>query len=65
MQHLRIDFADLSSVFDGPMVVWLDTREDDGEERSVGIAFFAIAQKLHTRDRPAPPINDGTKSYNR
>lgn len=40
IQNHRIDFADLSSVFDGPMVVWLDTREDYGEERWVGIGFL-------------------------
>ena len=41
IQNHRIDFADLSSVFDGPMVVWLDTREDYGEERWVGIGFLS------------------------
>lgn len=40
IQNHRIDFVDVSSVFDGPMVVWLDTRYDYGEERWIGIGFL-------------------------
>lgn len=36
----KIDFVDVSSVFDGPMVVWQDTRKDYGEDRWVGIGFL-------------------------
>ena len=36
----KIDFVDVSSVFDGPMVVWQDTREDYGEDRWIGIGFL-------------------------
>lgn len=40
IRNHKIDFADLSSVFDSPMVVWLDTREDYGEERWIGIGVL-------------------------
>ena len=40
IQNHRIDFVDVPSVFDGPMVVWLDTRYDYGEERWIGIGFL-------------------------
>ena len=36
----RIDFVDVSPVFDGPMLVELDRREDYGEERWRGIGFL-------------------------
>ena len=39
----RIDFADVPPVFDGPMYVTLDTREDCGEDRMVGIGFLSAA----------------------
>ena len=36
----RIDLADVPPVFDGPMYVTVDTREDYGEDRMVGIGFL-------------------------
>ena len=36
----RIDFADIPSVFNGPMYVTLDTREEYGEDRWIGIGFL-------------------------
>ena len=36
----RIDFADVPAVFDGPMCVALDAREDYGEDRWIGIGFL-------------------------
>ena len=36
----RIDFADVSPMFDGPMLVELDRREDYGEDRWRGIGFL-------------------------
>jgi uncharacterized protein len=32
-----IDFADAATVFDGPMVIGADTREDYGEDRWIGV----------------------------
>jgi uncharacterized DUF497 family protein len=40
IRERKIDFVDVSSVFDGPMVVWLDTRKDYGEDRWIGIGFL-------------------------
>jgi uncharacterized DUF497 family protein len=39
----RIDFADVPPAFDGPMYVTLDTREDYGEDRMVGIGSLNAA----------------------
>ena len=39
----RIDLADVPPVFDGPMYVTLDTREDYGEDRMVGMGFLNVA----------------------
>ncbi|MBL8188241.1 MAG: BrnT family toxin [Acidobacteria bacterium] len=36
----RIDFADVLQMFDGPMQVEPDTREDYGEDRWVGIGLL-------------------------
>ena len=36
----RIDFADVPPMFDGPMVVSLDTRRNYGEERMIGIGLL-------------------------
>jgi uncharacterized DUF497 family protein len=36
----RIDFADVPPVFDGPMVVALDTRKNYGEDRLIGIGLL-------------------------
>ena len=36
----RIDFADVSPMFNGPMLVELDQREDYGEDRWRGIGFL-------------------------
>jgi len=36
----RIDFADIPSVFDGPIYVTLDTKEEYGEDRWIGIGFL-------------------------
>ena len=38
-QH-ELDFADAWEIFDAPMLVNLDTREDYGEERWIGIGFL-------------------------
>jgi hypothetical protein len=35
-----IDFADAHEIFDGPMLVDLDAREDYGEDRWIGIGFL-------------------------
>ena len=39
----RIDFADALQVFDGPMYIALDEREEYGEERWIGIGFLKQA----------------------
>jgi len=39
----RIDFADIPSVFDGPMYVTRDTKEEYGEDRWIGIGFLKAA----------------------
>jgi uncharacterized DUF497 family protein len=36
----KIDFADAKSVFDGPMLVDLDERQDYGEDRWIGIGLL-------------------------
>lgn len=36
----RIDFADVPPVFDGPMVVALDTRKSHNEDRLIGIGLL-------------------------
>ncbi len=35
-----LDFADAWQIFDGPLLTALDTREDYGEDRWVGIGFL-------------------------
>lgn len=40
IQKHKIDFADIPAIFNGPMVVELDEREDYGEERWIGIGFL-------------------------
>ena len=35
-----LDFADASQIFDEPMLVEIDNREDYGEERFIGIGFL-------------------------
>lgn len=35
-----VDFADVPSMFDGPMLLRLDTREEYGEDRWIGIGFL-------------------------
>ena len=40
IRHHRIDFADVPPVFDGPMVVALDTRKNYGEDRLIGIGLL-------------------------
>ena len=35
-----LDFADAFEVFDGPMLVGLDDREDYGEDRWIGIGLL-------------------------
>jgi len=34
-----IDFIDVSEIFEGPMVTHLDTRNDYGEDRIIGIGY--------------------------
>ena len=36
----KIDFADVPSVFNSPMLVELDEREDYGEDRWIGIGLL-------------------------
>ena len=36
----RIDFMDVPAVFDGPMLVRLDTRRDYGEDRWIGMGLL-------------------------
>jgi uncharacterized protein len=36
----ELDFADAWEVFDAPMLANLDTREDYGEDRWIGIGFL-------------------------
>lgn len=36
-----LDFADAAEMFDGPVLVRPDTREDYGEERWIGIGLIA------------------------
>lgn len=36
----KIDFADVPPVFNGPMLVELDDREDYGEDRWIGIGLL-------------------------
>ena len=40
IRRRRIDFADVSPVFNGPMLVELDEREDYGEDRWIGIGIL-------------------------
>jgi len=35
-----IDFRDVVDMFNHPMLVWLDTREDYGEDRWIGIGLL-------------------------
>lgn len=35
-----LDFSDVWQIFDGPMLTALDTREDYGEDRYIGIGFL-------------------------
>lgn len=36
----ELDFADAWQIFDAPMLVDIDNREDYGEERFIGIGFL-------------------------
>jgi uncharacterized DUF497 family protein len=36
----ELDFADAGQIFDAPMVVNIDNREDYGETRFIGIGFL-------------------------
>lgn len=36
----NIDFVDVPTIFNGPMVVELDEREEYGEERWIGIGYL-------------------------
>lgn len=36
----ELDFADAWEIFDAPMLSQLDTREDYGEARSIGVGFL-------------------------
>lgn len=36
----KIDFADADAVFDGPMLVDMDERQDYGEDRWIGIGLL-------------------------
>jgi uncharacterized DUF497 family protein len=35
-----LDFADAWEIFDAPMITALDTREDYGEDRWIGVGFL-------------------------
>ena len=43
LRRHRVDFADVPQVFDGPMYIALDEREEYGEERWIGIGFLKQA----------------------
>ena len=36
----RIDFADVPAVFNGPMLIEIDERQDYGEERWIGLGLL-------------------------
>lgn len=40
IRNHKIDFADVPSIFNGPMLVELDEREDYGEDRWIGIGIL-------------------------
>jgi hypothetical protein len=40
IQKHKIDFADIPAIFNGPMLVELDEREDYGEEHWIGTGFL-------------------------
>ena len=40
IRYHRIDFADVPPVFDGPLIVALDTRKNYGEDRLIGIGLL-------------------------
>ena len=40
LQKHGLDFPDAATLFDGPMLSRLDTREDYGESRWIGIGFI-------------------------
>ena len=40
IRNHRIDLADVPLIFNGPMLVELDEREDYGEDRFIGIGFL-------------------------
>ncbi len=37
-----IDFADIPELFDGPMLIDLDTRHDYGEDRWIGLGVLHV-----------------------
>ncbi len=41
IRNHKIDFADVSPVFDGPMLLELDERESYGEDRWIGIGLLS------------------------
>jgi len=49
----NIDFSDIPSVFNGPMLVELDEREDYGEDRWIGIGILrnVVAVVVFTEPR--------------
>ncbi|MFQ5343025.1 MAG: BrnT family toxin [Anaerolineae bacterium] len=40
IRNHSIDFADAPTIFNGPMLIELDEREDDGEDRWIGIGIL-------------------------
>ena len=40
LQKHGLDFADAAKVFDGPFVLFEDTRENYGEQRMIGIGLL-------------------------
>lgn len=40
IQNHKIDFEDVHAVFDGPMIIQLDNRQDYGEDRWIGAGFL-------------------------
>ncbi|MDI6791866.1 MAG: BrnT family toxin [bacterium] len=45
-----IDFSDAPEIFDGPILIWLDTRQDYGEDRwcAIGITNGRIVKVVFT-----------------
>jgi uncharacterized protein len=50
------DFADATEIFDGPMIVNADTREDYGEARWIGLGEFRGRVVVVVFTEPTPDL---------